>query len=49
MKELRDAVEEVEGLWNEEKEEGFGKMPENPADREDHAREVTVRVADENS
>lgn len=49
VEELRDAVEEVEGLGDEEEEERLGEVAEDAADGEDHAREVAVGVADEDA
>ncbi|KAI9650938.1 hypothetical protein NHQ30_000973 [Ciborinia camelliae] len=49
VEELRDAVQEVEGLGDQQQEEGFGEVPEDPADGEDHAGEITVRVADKDA
>ncbi|THV51793.1 hypothetical protein BGAL_0098g00030 [Botrytis galanthina] len=47
VEELGDAVEEIEGLGDEEEEQGFGKVAEDAADGEDHAGEIAVGVADE--
>ncbi|QSZ32658.1 hypothetical protein DSL72_002237 [Monilinia vaccinii-corymbosi] len=49
VEELRGAVDEIDGLRDEEQEEGFGEVPEDAADGEDHAGEVAVCVPDEDA
>lgn len=46
-KQLRDRVEKVEDLGEEEEEEGFRKMAEDADDGKGHAGKVAERVADE--
>lgn len=45
--ELRNGVEEVENLGEEEEEESFGEMSEDTNDGEGHAGEVAEGVSDE--
>lgn len=47
MEELGDAVEKVEGLGDEQEQEGFGEVAKDAANGEDHAGEIAVGVADE--
>lgn len=49
LEELRDAVEEVEDLRNQEEHERLGEVAEDANGGEHHPREVAVRVAHEDA
>lgn len=49
LEELRDAVEEVEDLRDQEEHERLGEVTEDANGGEHHPREVAVRVADEDA
>lgn len=42
---LRNGVEEVEHLWDEEQQYGFAEVTEDADDRERHAGQVVERIA----
>jgi hypothetical protein len=45
--ELRSRVEEVEDLGDEEQEQSFAEMPEDPNHCKYHSREVAISIANE--
>lgn len=49
VEELRDGVDEVDCLWNEEKHEGLAEMSQNRDDGECHSGPIAERVTDEDT
>jgi hypothetical protein len=47
LKELRDGVEEVENLWNEQQEECLAEVTMDAHHSEGHTSEITIRIANE--
>ena len=47
--ELRNAVDKVEDLGNQEEDQRLGEVAEDADDNEDHASEITVGISHENS